>query len=341
MDSSTTNSPAEEAAAAEDATKNIAADDVEQVAEALSSENPEEDVKTEGASTEEKEAGEISISSSDKPQPPEEQPAAAAAAADTISQDDRHDENHDHDNHNRYQHFKLYGFWKSSSTWRVRIALAAKAVEYTTVPIHVFHGEQNASWYIDTINALGQVPVLEFVDTQDKSKNRIIRLSQSIAIIEFLEGAFPDRPSLYPKNNLLQKAFAYQLIEIINSGIQPLQNLPYLNRIEYASQQSVLADDLARDVIEKGLRGLERLVVAHQLEQLGSEGVDIGPYCLGTKTPSVVEAFLIPQMANAKGLLSKVKLNATCPTLVRIDALCDHHPWFQQSHPKEQPDAGT
>lgn len=246
----------------------------------------------------------------------------------------------------RYQNFTLYGFYKSSSTWRVRVALAAKGIEYETVPINIFAGEQNASWYLNGINALGQVPVLEFEDIQGQQVSTVeggkattIRLSQSIAILEFLDAAFPQRRSLFPKDPF-EKAVAYQMVEIINSGTQPLQNMPFLSKIQADSGERIMADDMAKNVIENGLGSLEQLVVGHSNNrQVTNKSLSHGPYSLGTFSPSVVEAVLVPQMANGKRL--KVDFDAICPTLKKIDALCADHPWFQASHPDQQPDAGT
>ena len=227
------------------------------------------------------------------------------------------------------------------------MALAAKGIEYETVPINIFAGEQNASWYLEKVNALGQVPVLEFNDMQSPQVNTgegnrvtTIQLSQSTAILEFLDAAFPQRRSLFPKDPL-DKALAYQMVEVINSGTQPLQNMSFLKKIQADSEERILADDLAKRVIEKGLGALERLVVGHSNKQQGPNNIQIthGPYSLGTFSPSVVEAVLVPQMANAKRL--NVNFDVICPTLKEIDALCADHPWFQTSHPDQQPGAGT
>ncbi|CAB9505920.1 Fumarylacetoacetase [Seminavis robusta] len=240
----------------------------------------------------------------------------------------------------RYQNFRLYGYWKSSSTWRVRMALAAKGIDYETIPVNVFQGEQNEPAYKKNVNPLGQVPVLEFTDTQqhsndDNHKDGVIRLSQSIAIIEFLDAAFPDRRALFPQNDPLKKAIAYQMVEIINSGTQPLQNIPFLKGIQEQSEERVVANHVAKKVIEKGLSALETLVVKHHHATTTGQG----PFCLGTFSPSVVEAFLVPQMFNARG--QGVEVDKICPTLVKIDKLCSQHTWFQKSHPDQQPDAGT
>lgn len=236
----------------------------------------------------------------------------------------------------RYQNFKLYSYWNSSSCWRVRIALAANGVPYETIPVNIFAGEQNKPTFRE-INSLGQVPVLEFTDTKcSQEQNRTIRLSQTIAIIEFLDQAFPDRRSLFPKD-ALDKATAYQMIEVINSGTQPLQNLPFLGRLEKESENKIIAIEFGKEINERGLSILEKLVMKHRAKCPAER---LGPYCLGTFSPSVVDAFMVPQLSNAMKKFS-VEVDKVCPLLAKIHKTCKEHPWFQSSQPEKQPDAGT
>ena len=115
---------------------------------------------------------------------------------------------------------KLHTYFRSSASWRVRIALAWKQIDYEVIPINLLKGEQNSDEYA-AINPLEQVPAL-LID------NHII--TQSIAIMEYLEEKFPDRPIL-PKDPL-QRAYVRSASELINSGIQPLHNLGTLNKAE-------------------------------------------------------------------------------------------------------------
>ncbi len=85
---------------------------------------------------------------------------------------------------------KLYGYWRSSSAWRVRIALALKALPHETKPVHLLRGEQRTEEYRE-LNPLSQVPVLEL-----EEDGKLFRLTQSMAIIEYLEERFPERPLL-------------------------------------------------------------------------------------------------------------------------------------------------
>lgn len=228
----------------------------------------------------------------------------------------------------RYTNIKLYGSWKSSSTWRVRIALQAKSIPYENIAVNLSQDEQSAYLYKER-NPMAQIPVLEYTDTVTQQP---VRLSQSIAIVEFLEEAFPMRAALLPED-VVDRAKAREMIELINDGIQPLQDVPTVRRSEKMSEDKLDGLKWQREVIEKGLQTLEDLVAAHK--QSGGAG---GPYSLGGFSPSLVDACLVPQMYNAR--LFGVNLEI-CPTLVAIEQVCVKHPWFEPAHPSVQPDAET
>ena len=88
-----------------------------------------------------------------------------------------------------YQDLHLFGFCKSSSTWRVRVSLAAKGLQFEYHSIDIFHGESKKDDFTNTINSMKQIPVLEFMDSHTTDGKRI-RIIQSLAIIEFIEEAF-------------------------------------------------------------------------------------------------------------------------------------------------------
>src|SRR5215471_12817612 len=115
---------------------------------------------------------------------------------------------------------KLYNYWRSSSSYRVRIALAYKGVAYEYVPVNI-HPKASEQWSasFDVVNPLRQVPVLEIDAGPDRSPRL---LTQSMAILEYLEEVFP-APALLPADPW-QRARVRQLAEVVNSGIQPLQN---------------------------------------------------------------------------------------------------------------------
>jgi fumarylacetoacetase len=226
----------------------------------------------------------------------------------------------------RYQDFVLYSYWRSSASWRVRATLAAKSIDYTTIPINLLKLEQRDANYLEK-NPLGQVPMLEFYDTET---NQTTRLSQSIAIVDFLEQVFPDRPSVLP-HDPLQKAVARQMVEIINSGTQPLQNIFLLKSYEERSDGKIKASEEAKAVNERGLKSLEALVV----QQHQNEGA--GPYCTGSFCITIADFCLVAQIYNARRF--GVDLASICPKLVQINALCEQDPCIQASRPEAQPDA--
>jgi maleylacetoacetate isomerase len=218
-----------------------------------------------------------------------------------------------------YYDFKLYGYWKSSSTWRVRVALVAKGIAYETIPVDIFKGECKLEEHVAK-NPLGQIP---FLEVTDRRTGQQLFLSQSVAIIEFLDEAFPARKSLLPKDPL-ERAIAREMVELINAGTQPLQNLVLLRELEEKSEGKINVAERAKAVNEHGLMSLEVLVKRHRNESSG-------PYCLGSYSPSIVDA------VNARRF--GVDVDELCPELAAIEKECLGHPWFQASHPGMQPDA--
>ena len=160
----------------------------------------------------------------------------------------------------------LYSYFRSTSAWRVRIALALKAIEHRLVPMHLVRGggEQHQSSFAER-NLMAQVPVLEIEDSAGT-----FRLSQSMAILEYLEERFP-APALLPETHEA-RARAREFSEIINSGIQPLQNLRTQNELR---AQGLDPQPLVRGFIDRGLTALERLAqgrtviaIAHRLSTI-------------------------------------------------------------------------
>lgn len=225
----------------------------------------------------------------------------------------------------RYRDFKLYSYWRSSSTWRVRVALAAKSIDYLTIPIDITKGEQRTNEFLAK-NPLGNVPVLEVTDSGTGEQ---VLISQSVAIFEFLDRIFPTRRSMIPIDPA-DRAAAFEMVEVINAGTQPLQNPLYLMKLQNESGGLIKVEEQAKKVNESGLQALETLVKRRQ-------GETSGPFALGTFSPSIVDACLVPQMHNARRF--GVDVNNVCPMLVEIESRCLEHPWFQASHPNQQVDA--
>ena len=206
----------------------------------------------------------------------------------------------------------LYGYWRSSSSWRVRIALHYKGLDFDNVPVHLVRdgGEHLKAEHMQR-NPLGQVPVLE-VDG--------VYLGQSIAILEYLEERHP-QPALLPRA-ALERAEARRIAEVINSGVQPLQNLSLVKRLN--ADFGVDKVEWMRSVIQQGMDSLERSVVGTP-----------GPYLVGIG-PSFAEVCLIPQLYNARRWGCDV---SAWHTLLRAEMAVQKHPAFLAAHPDRQPDA--
>ena len=209
----------------------------------------------------------------------------------------------------------LYDYWRSSSAWRVRIALHFKGIAFERRVVNLIKdgGEQHTDAF-RTLNPLGQVPVLV---TQDKDGARTI--TQSMAIIGYLEETVPV-PPLLPADPWL-RARARQLAEIVNAGTQPLQNLTVLAHVE---AQGLDREAWARHFIASGLAALE--AASQETE---------ATFLVGD-APSIADLYLVPQLYNARRW--KVDL-APYPTLVRVDATCAGLPAFVAAHPDAQSDA--
>jgi maleylpyruvate isomerase len=211
---------------------------------------------------------------------------------------------------------RLYSYFRSSSTWRVRIVLAQKGLAVEIVPIHLLEGG-GQQWQPDYVakNPQAMVPLLEWTEA-----GATRRLSQSLAIIEYLEERFPAVPVL-PTDPYL-RGRARLLAEIVNSGIQPFQNLSVLKRItsDYGGDSKAWA----RGFIERGLAAFAR-----QVEETA------GRYCVGDQI-TVADACLVPQLYHARRF--DVDLGPFA-RLTAIEAELVALPAFRAAHPDVQPDA--
>jgi maleylpyruvate isomerase len=212
---------------------------------------------------------------------------------------------------------RLYAYWRSSASWRVRIALNLKQIPFTVVPVHLVRngGEQKSAENRER-NPMAQVPTLEW----DVPGGQTRRLTQSLAIVQLVDALCPG-PALIPSDPFV-RARAWEIAEIVNSGIQPLQNTGTLAAVRELGGD---AAKFAHDAIEKGLHALERLV---------SEGHE-SSFCVGD-APCVADLCVVPQMYNAR----RFSVDLTpFPRLVAIDAACAKLSAFELSHPDVQPDA--
>jgi len=212
---------------------------------------------------------------------------------------------------------RLYSYWRSSASWRVRIVLAYKKIDYEYAPVNIApsHSSQHEPSYAE-VNVLRQVPVLEW-----SHRGELTRLTQSVAIIEHLEAIHPS-PLLLP-DDPLKRARVRELVEIINSGVQPLQNSGVLARVKKLAGDDSAAD-WARDANERGMVAIEQHVSA-----VG------GRYAVGDVL-SLADVFLVPQLYNA----ARFGVDLTrFPRSVDIAARASELPAFVAAHPDAQPDA--
>lgn len=210
----------------------------------------------------------------------------------------------------------LYGYWRSSASWRVRVGLHLKGLDFTYAPVHLVSdgGEQRHDAH-RARNPLAQVPVLA-VEGLD---GHVRYLSQSLAILGFLDALVP-APPLWPADPWA-RAQATQLAEVVNAGIQPLQNLGVLRRVKELGGEAPV---WARDVIGEGLTALQAMAEA-----------TAGRFVVGDEV-TVADLCLVPQLYNAR----RFDLDLSpFPTLTRVEAACAVLPAFQAAHPDRQPDA--
>lgn len=210
---------------------------------------------------------------------------------------------------------KLYSYWRSSCSWRVRIALAYKEIDYEYVPVHLVKdgGEQHQEDYL-ALNHMAQVPTLSWEEAGD---TRV--LTQSLAILHYLERTYPE-PALLPSEPHLA-ARAIALAELINAGIQPLQNLATLQELK---ARGLEAKPFGREMIRRGFVALEA--------ELASEP---GDFCVGDE-PTWADLCLVPQLYNARRF--DVELE-TFPRILEVESRCFQLAPFLDAHPDVQPDA--
>lgn len=212
----------------------------------------------------------------------------------------------------------LYGYWRSSAAYRVRIALNLKGLAYRQVPVHLVKngGQQHAPEYL-ALNPQGLVPLL--VDTG----NGGVRIAQSLAILEYLDEVFPV-PALLPADPA-QRAQVRALALHIACDIHPLNNLRVL---QYLTSELGASDEAKnawyRHWVDSGLAAVEQGLAAFD-----------GRLSLGER-PGYLEACLIPQLYNARRF--ECDLNGY-PRILAIAARCEALDAFKNAAPEVQPDA--
>ena len=208
---------------------------------------------------------------------------------------------------------KLHAYFRSSTSYRLRIALNLKGLDYEIVPVNIVKGEQREPGFLSH-NPFAGVPLLQ-ADGRDRA--------QSVAILEWLDEAYPDRP-LLPRDTE-DRFTARELAYAIATDIHAINNLSALQYLknELGQEQDAI-DTWYRHWLTKTLVPVEA-----RLAQ-----VDSGDFLFDA--PSLFEVVLIPQMYNARRFA--LDTNAM-PHIERIEAACLKLPAFQRAHPDNQPDS--
>ena len=207
---------------------------------------------------------------------------------------------------------KLYGYWRSTSAYRVRIALALKGITAEQAFVHLVRGEQKAEGYRE-LNPQGRVPTLVLDDGTV--------LTQSPAIVEYLEEVFPT-PPLLPADPVA-RAKARAVAAIIGCDVHPLHNVGPLNYLRgpFGRSEEEVGGWITTWV-EQGLAAVEAMI--------GEEG-----YCFGA-SPGLADVYLIPQLYAARRFAVPLDQHAR---IMRVEKLATKHAGFVAAHPSNQGDA--
>ena len=208
----------------------------------------------------------------------------------------------------------LYGYFRSSAAYRVRIALNLKGLAYAQAPVSLLRGEQRGADYL-ALNPQGLVPAL-----LDKG----VLLTQSLAICEYLDEAYPDSARLLP-DGAVARAQVRAVAQAIACDIHPLNNLRVLNYLKAELGQGEDArNGWYQHWVATGFAALE--------QQLAGSA---GPYCFGD-TPTLADVCLLPQVFTAQRFAIDM---GAYPVLAGIAANLEQLPAFAAAHPSRQPDA--
>lgn len=205
---------------------------------------------------------------------------------------------------------ELFTYYRSTSSYRVRIALALKGLDYQALPVNLLKGEQRGAHYL-ALNPQGRVPALRTDGGE--------LLVQSPAIIEYLEEVYP-QPALLPAS-AESRAKVRGVAAIIGCDVHPLHNVSVLNQLRQLGHDDTQVNQWIAHWIGQGLAAVEQLI--------GDRG-----FCFGDE-PGLADVYLIPQLYAAERF--NVDLSGY-PRIARVAALAQAHPAFAKAHPSCQPD---
>lgn len=210
---------------------------------------------------------------------------------------------------------KLYGYYRSSAAYRIRIILNFKGIVWEYQPVGLHRGEQHGAGF-RAVNPMGLVPVLADGD---------VRLSQSPAIAEYLEEQYPS-PPLMPRDPAL-RGQVRETQHLIGCDIHPLQNLRVLNHLRSTfAQDDAGVEAWCRHWIAAGLTAVEKLAADRSTQ---------GRFCIGDQA-SLADVWLIPQLYNARRFGLGLD---PFPVIAGIDGHCATLEAVAAAHPAKQADA--
>ncbi len=208
----------------------------------------------------------------------------------------------------------LYGYFRSSAAYRVRIALNLKGLAYRQAPVSLVKAEQRSADFL-ALNPQGLVPALQDGD---------VLLTQSLAICEYLDEAYPDTVQLLP-DDPAQRARVRAVAQAIACDIHPVNNLRILNYLKTElGQDEAARNSWYRHWVQEGFAALEQQLAA-----------SAGQYCFGDSI-TLADVCLLPQVFNAR------RFNVDMAPYPRLAAIADALaavPTFADAHPAGQPDA--
>lgn len=226
------------------------------------------------------------------------------------------------------EHFTLYGYWRSSCTYRVRIAMHLKQLQWQTIPLNLAQNEHvESQTYSATINTTGNtfVPTLVHCGKHRGTENHEKHLTQSLAICEYLDELFSRTAPLLPSDPY-ERAQCRELVNILQCDTQPLTNLIVLNDIERLTSSKEERQQWIERYLGRGLKAYEKLV------KVTSGG---GPYSMGSQI-SLADVVLMPTIYNAR----RFKLDlASYPTVISIVSHLEQVQAFKDALPENQVDA--